>query len=281
MRVFASVSVLLLVACGSSSTQEATPPPAAVAESEPAVEPAVQEEVAAREAPPEAVAEEAPSWSDEWERLTTAYVTEDGGFRYAALHGHEADRASLGRIVQEIGDADPSAWERDQKLAFYINAYNALTVNAVIARWPLESVMNVEGFFDAIEHQVAGESRTLNGLEGDVIRGEEFSEPRIHFAVNCASTGCPPLSSRLFTAENLEEQLDTLTRAFLRATTRIEGRRAHMTKLFEWYAGDFGDAAGVRTFLARYLEGDDAQAITNSRTRLVYDDYDWAVNARD
>lgn len=267
---------ILLVACGSDQSREGTPPPSneapVAATTEPVREAPTPREMPAADAPPDVA---------DWGHILQTYVTADGGFRYAALHGNAADRERLQRYVAAVGEASPDEWSRDAQLAFYIDAYNALTVSAVLERWPLESVMNIDGFFDGIEHRVAGTSRTLNGLEGDVIRGEAFSEPRIHFAVNCASTSCPPLSRTPFTAENLQAQLASLTDAFVGATTRVASRRLHVSKLFEWYADDFGGAAGVREFLAAHLEGEAAEAASNERIRLQYDDYDWAVNARE
>ncbi len=274
MKTSLSLVLLLSSACGSDQSREAPPPHDPPA---PATEVARQPSPVSR-APTSEVLD-----TSGWSRLLAAYVTEDGGFRYAALQGTASDRETLDQFVEAVGAASPDAWTRDEKLAFYINAYNALTVSAVIERWPLASVMDVPGFFDGIEHQVAGSARTLNGLEGDVIRSEEFAEPRIHFAVNCASTSCPPLSGEAFTAQNLESQLQALTDAFVRGTTRVDARRRRVnaSKLFEWYAADFGGEPGVRTFLASHLDEEASQTVSAPRTQIRYDDYDWATNARE
>ncbi len=235
------------------------------------------------EAPaPEAATREAPAPSSPdltpWAEVLTTYVAEDG-FRYAALKANDADRAKLGAAAEAIANAQGMAdWPRDERLAFLINAYNILTVHAVIERWPIEGVMQVEGFFDGIEHTVAGESMTLNTLENERIRAA-FGEPRIHFAVNCASTSCPPLRDEPFSAATLEESLEEQARAFVRSSTSIRGRRATLSKLFEWFADDFEASGGVREFVASRLDEDDAATIRNARTRLTYSDYDWSPNA--
>ena len=265
-------AVTTLAACGSS---EPTTPSA-----EPSPAPSTAPESESEPAPRTAVG---PSMDvAAWQALLDDFVTEDGGFRYAALRGDETRRAQLAEVVAAVGSADPSAYADDAKLAFYINAYNALTVSAVVERWPLESVMRIEGFFDRIEHRVAGESMTLNHLENEIIRAR-FEEPRIHFAVNCASAGCPPLSPTAFTPANLEAQLVAQTQAYVRRTSRIDrdGGRVELSQIFEWFAADFEPAGGVRTFVANHLEGDNATFVRHEGTALAHFEYDWAVNARD
>lgn len=275
------ICVVLLLGCsstenGASQTARSEPPAA-----QPPADPPVSEPVSERRAAPAETETEGAAFDvSGWQSVLDRYATEDGGFRYAALHASDADRARLDAFVRSVGEAEPASWARDEQLAFYIDAYNALTVSAVIAHWPIESVMRVEGFFDAETHRVAGRAMTLNQLENDVIRGDAFAEPRIHFAVNCASVGCPPLSRQAYTAENLEAQLAAQTEAFVRATTEVSGRRARLSQIFEWFAADFEPAGGVRAFVADQLEGDDADRVRDPRTRLAYAPYDWAINAR-
>ncbi|MEM9191407.1 MAG: DUF547 domain-containing protein [Myxococcota bacterium] len=216
----------------------------------------------------------------EWGELLATYVTEDGGFRYQALHDSAEDKAKLVRVSEYIGGADVSGLSRDEALAFYINAYNIKTIHSVIHQWPIRSVMRVRGFFDRQTHPVAGEEITLNHLENEIIRSERFAEPRIHFAVNCASAGCPPLQNRVFTAANLEDLLEDGTRDFVRNSSQASGRNLRVSQLFEWFAGDFEAQGGVKPFLARYLEGEAAElARGNGRVRFI--PYDWDLNGRE
>lgn len=239
-----------------------------------APEEVVTEEVATREAPP---APSAPSMAS-WAEVLSTHVSEDG-FRYAALQGDDEAKAKLDAAVAAVGSAQGMAdWPRDERLAFLINAYNILTVHAVIERWPIEGVMQVDGFFDVIEHSLAGESMTLNTLENERIRAV-FGEPRIHFAVNCASTSCPPIRNEPFSAASLEASLEEQARAFVRASTSIRGRRATLSKIFEWFADDFAAGGGVREFIAARLDEGDAATVRNERTTLRYSDYDWSPNA--
>ncbi|MAQ13428.1 MAG: hypothetical protein CMN30_01315 [Sandaracinus sp.] len=275
MRTFLCLLALHAACDGPSEPVE----PEATSGETPATEAAAaagtREAPASRGAAP--VATHPPDPAD-WETLVSTYVT-DEGFRYEALKANEADRAALARYVDQVGAAEDTDWEKNEALAFYVNAYNALTVTAVLERWPIEGVMRVPGFFDSIEHQVAGETRTLNALENDVIRSERFAEPRIHFVVNCASKSCPPLGTHAYTAANIEGALATAAEDYVRATTEVSGRRVKVSRLFEWFANDFGGTEGVRTFVADRLEGEDAETVRNERTDIGFHDYDWAINA--
>ncbi|MEM9068607.1 MAG: DUF547 domain-containing protein [Myxococcota bacterium] len=275
---------LFLIACGSerstATAEEAPEQPAEAAGAEAMVEPAARAE-AAEPAPETPEPEAGPPSSEGWNSVVATYVTDDGGFRYAALREHDEHKALLASYVAEIGAASDDEWERDAALAFYINAYNALTVSSVLELWPVESVMQEDGFFDGRKHMVAGAEMTLNDLENTIIRGERFAEPRIHFAVNCASVGCPPLQNEAFTAANLEAKLAAATQAFVRASTRFGRRDVQLSQIFEWFAGDFEAVGGVRSFVAAQLEGEEAERVANERTRIRHFDYDWDLNGRE
>jgi len=267
----------LLAACSSSArttseTPAEEPEPAAAREAPPDDEPAAD--------PPRAAAPF--DWAP-WATILEAYVTDDGGFRYEALRAHEAHRAALSELVAAIAEADVDGWPRDAQLAFFINAYNVLVIHTVLERWPIESVIRSEGFFDGVEYPVAGTERTLNGLENDVIRdAERFGEPRIHFAVNCASAGCPPLADAPYAADTLEAMLERQTRAYVRATTQLDrdDDEVRVSRIFEWFTEDFGGAEGVRAFLAERLPDDDAAFVRDASTEIGHFEYDWALNDR-
>lgn len=296
---FATLAVLVssavLAACGTSqdsaeATAETTETTGAEAQmAEPAATPA-PEQTAETDPPPtaESAPEEAPApteWdTSAWQRVLDAFVTDDGGFRYAALQADGARMADLRAAKQSIGAQNPEAlgsWSEDAQLAFYINAYNVLTVASVLELWPVTSVMEEEGFFDARTHTVAGAEMTLNALENDIIRAR-FGNPRIHFAVNCASTGCPWLDRVSFTAENLNARLAVLTQAYVRRTTQIDQRRRRIrvSQIFEWFESDFAAAGGVREFVAAQLPDDDAAFVRRPSTRIAHFDYDWSLNGR-
>ncbi len=218
--------------------------------------------------------------ADPWAHLLARYTTDDGGFRYQALLDTPEDRALLAAEVTRIGEASLDGLSRDARLSFLINAYNALTLASVLELWPVASVLSEDGFFDGRTHLVAGQQMTLNELENDHIR--PMGEPRIHFAVNCASAGCPPLARVPWTAAQLESMLQSQTRAFVRGTTEIDAlsRTVRVSQIFEWFATDFDTAGGVRAFISAYLDDDDAAMIAAESTTLSFVPYDWALNGR-
>jgi len=218
---------------------------------------------------------------DLWDGLLATYRTDDGGFRYQALLENAEDLGKLRALVDWVGTHEPPQDSRSETLAFRINAYNILTVRAVLTSWPMEGVMTVPGFFDAVTHRVSGSEMTLNTLENEHIRAA-FGEPRIHFVVNCASTGCPPLAGVALRAANLEEVMERQTRAFVEANTHMVAieQRVELSQIFEWFAADFTASEGVRRFVARYLTDDRKSWILEETTSLSYRPYDWSLNSR-
>ena len=149
-------------------------------------------------------------------------------------------------------------------------------------RLPIESVMSVPGFFDTITHTVAGNPRTLNALENDLIRAQ-FSEPRIHFAVNCASVGCPWLDRTPTPHVNRETPYTHLRCPLGFQPTSFDSprRRVVVSQIFEWFAGDFQAAGGVRAFLVAHTDHEQTRVqVADERMRIAYTPYDWALNAR-
>jgi hypothetical protein len=274
--------LLFSLIAGCAAPSPAEPAPAGIASANATNATAESTEVATADSPtePEEATTTIAQAADNWSLLLDAYTTTDGGFRYAALHANEEHRALLADEVEQIGSASTDDMSRDERLAFLINAYNTLTVASVIELWPIESVMSEDGFFDARAHLVAGEQMTLNALENDHIR--TMGEPRIHFAVNCASAGCPPLARTPYTSAALDSQLSTQTRAFVRATTQVDADAgtASLSQIFEWFAGDFESSGGVKSFVAGYLSPTSAEAIVDESTTLSFVPYDWALNDR-
>lgn len=272
----------LHAACDRPAAEEEPEPTGGEATEGPAA-PAAGEEAEARATEPTReppIERIPPPGLEGWATIVRTYVTEDGGFRYEGLRANEAHRAALAETVEAIGEARDRGWEKPEALAFYLNAYNALTVAAVLEHWPIESVMRVDGFFDTKTHRVAGETMTLNALENDILRGERFADPRIHFVVNCASKSCPPLAAEPVAAENVDAAMAAAAQSYVRATTELSSRKATISRLFEWFGEDFGGAAGVRAFVADQLEGDAAEHVRSERTEIRYQNYDWALNAR-
>jgi hypothetical protein len=209
--------------------------------------------------------------------LLKKFVTPEGGVKYADWKADADSLKALGDYVAWVEGADPAKMSDKQRLAFYINAYNAITLKAVLDRYPIKSVMDTQGFFDGIKHKVAGESLTLNELEGEKIR-KAFGEPRIHFVVNCASASCPILRRDALTEANLEALMDEGAKAYVLQETKVDAAKKTVdtSKIFEWYKDDFAPAGGVNAFLAKYLPADQAE-IAKTATVTTHE-YGWSLN---
>jgi hypothetical protein len=213
--------------------------------------------------------------------LLKKFVNDKGRVNYNALKGDAAAMADLKAYTAWAGTADISKLGRDEKLAFYINAYNAHTMKAVIDRHPLKSVLDVKApdFFKEIKHKVAGEEVTLDTLENGKIRGAEFSEARIHFVVNCASTSCPKLQRDAITAKNLESLLEAGAKEYVLQETKLDAEKKVLdtSNIFNWFADDFKKSDGtVQNFLAKYMDA--AKADTVKASSLTFHEYDWTLN---
>lgn len=209
--------------------------------------------------------------------------------------GFARDRAALKAYLDalsQVPQTDFDGWPVQERQAFLINAYNAYTIELVLTRWPaLESIKDLGGWFSSPWKQrffeLLGAERSLDEVEHELLRGARgFDEPRIHFAVNCASIGCPALRPEAYVGLRLDAQLDDQTRRFLRDRSRNRyepgGSVMRISKLFDWYASDFNDAT-VFDFLTRYADDltDDPTAERKLRIGAIdleYSDYDWRLN---
>ena len=220
----------------------------------------------------------AQSRTEDYNRLLAKYVTPNG-VKYAAWHENSQDRATLEKVVGAIAQEKPTG-TKDEKLAFYVNAYNANILNGVLEKYPVESIRDIAplfGFFTQNRITVSGEKMSFNHLEKDIIHG--FGEPRMHFVLNCASASCPPLLTKAFTADNLKEEMDSAASSFLNKNKRgietsDDGKKAEVSKIFDWYSGDFQASGGVLAFINKYrkppLPGD---------AKISFQSYDWSLNA--
>lgn len=212
---------------------------------------------------------------------------ESGGLDYAALKAAPDDLESY---LASLADARPAEAEREERIAFWSNAYNAVTAKYVLELYPgIESVKDVDGFFDTRTFAVAGEQLTLDEIEG---RARAEGDPRVHFAVVCASTSCPDLRFEPYRAVELDRQLEEQTRDFLADRAkglRLAGGELWLSSIFKWYAGDFTGGSTVVAFFARskivdwvlpHLPDDLAEQIRTADPSVKYLDYDWSLNDR-
>ena len=232
-------------------------------------------------------ADETPAFSyASYAQALAAYVDDNGQVDYAGL---KANRAGLDAFVDQLAALDPATvktWNTGDRFALWMNAYNALTLKAVIDHYPVESIKDIgsviKSVWDKLEFNVMGRTLTLNNIEHDVLR-KEFGDARLHMAINCASIGCPPLGNEPLMADRLDEQFNALTRQFLADPTKFKIDRkksvVHLSSIFKWFGGDFDkEEGGVINFVAKHLDEADRAYLMKGNFKTKYLDYDWNLN---
>jgi hypothetical protein len=203
--------------------------------------------------------------------------------------GLKRDVAPLKAYVDQLAAASPQNrpdWfpSRESRLAYWLNAYNALVTYGVVMRYPTRSVRDLGfalSFFRQREYLVGGKQMSLDDIEHGILR-KEFRDPRIHFSIVCASVSCPRLQRDAFTAARVDAQLSQAAREFFaeRRNLEVQGDRVVLTSLLKWYRGDFvggGDDRALLDWIAIYLPEDRRKQLP-ARARVSYRDYDWSIN---
>jgi len=215
------------------------------------------------------------------------YVDDKGLVDYNSI----AKDSGFSEYVQSLQTARVEELSRDGQLAFWINGYNAVTIDKVIKKKPKKSVREtfIPGvwtatkFFTSREHIVAGKRLSQDDIEHEILR-KQFKDPRIHFAIICASMGCPPLPRIAYTEENVQTRLEEETQKYLNSQrgTRIDRAEntLHMSKLFDWFATDFIQKSGsTLAFMQPYLH-EEVRIFLERDPMISYLEYNWALNAQ-
>ncbi len=224
-----------------------------------------------------------------FDALVRAFVR-DGDVDYRCLQTHEA---ALDAYLATLGRTDPDALSRDAALAFWINAYNSFTIKLILSRYPrIGSIKDIPGRWDRRDWVVGGQRRSLNDIEHKILR-KEFVEPRIHFAIVCASASCPTLAPEAYVAGRLDEQLTRAAFDFLsdhgrgsRLDVERSGEdrarvRLYLSSIFKWFREDFeGRAGSLIDFVAPYLSQQDRAVLQRHRddVSIRFLPYDWSLN---
>jgi hypothetical protein len=228
------------------------------------------------------VAASEPDWN-EYDQLLKRYVLpgERAGVQLNQVdYGGLASDPKFAKVIAELA-AFPleNLANREEKLSFYINAYNALAINMVVSNLPLESIKDVGNVFKSVWKRPAGmlggRSISLDTLEHDILR--KMNEPRIHFAIVCASVSCPDLRTEAYVADRLDAQLDDQCRRFLNNPgkgLRESNDGAQVSKIFKWFEQDFESAGGIGQFIRRYHPLPEAAEVHQTIN------YDWSLNGR-
>ncbi len=239
-----------------------------------------------------------------------AYVNDRGLVDYKELKLHPE---SLESFIQEIGDLRPQVyegWNENGKIAFWINAYNALTLKAILDHYPIKagffssfvypsnSIRQIDGVWTQLKFRVMGQDLTLDHIEHQILR-KKFSEPRVHMALVCAALSCPPLRSEPYTADKLDQQLEDQTNRFLRRENNFKVERSargsgsvQLSSIFDWFGGDFTAKYGTETefkekepsqravlnFILPHISEVDQQYLKSGKYSISYTQYDWTLN---
>lgn len=214
-----------------------------------------------------------------WDSLLQKHVNEAGFVDY---QGFQRDCLALNRYLRQLSLAHPNDrfWSREEQMAYWINAYNAFTVQIVIRHYPVSGIKEIKKgipfvntVWDIKFIRIESYVYDLNNIEHNILR-PVFKDARIHAAVNCASYSCPPLRREAYTAERLNAQLDDQMRQFIADTRRNRLPSGEVSEIFKWFKGDFErDAGSVKAFLNRY-----AATPIDPDTDLRYIEYDWRLN---
>jgi len=244
---------------------------------------------------------------DAYRAVLSQRVNGEGLVDYGAL---KANRQELDRYVRSLAGLDPKsyeAWGDPEKIALWVNAYNALTLKTIVDHYPIKkggllsglrfpesSIRQIPGVWDKIRHPVMGKPVTLDQIEHEVLR-KQFNEPRIHVALVCAAMGCPPLRNEPYTGDRLDAQLTDQARRVFSDPRKFridrENETAYLSSIFKWFGPDFerkyatnefqqvsADLRPVVNFAARHLDPAAAKYLKSQRYAVAYLDYDWSLN---
>lgn len=215
--------------------------------------------------------------------LLQKYVSKEGRVNY---RGFISDSTALNRYLKSLSanPPDEKKWTKNEQMAYWINAYNAFTVQLILKYYPLKSIKDIGSSIQVpfvntpwdIKFITIGKERMdLNNIEHGILR-KKFKDPRIHMALVCASKSCPRLLNESYESSRLDEQLDAQSSAFLNdnGRNRISAQKAELSMIFKWYGGDFNEKGNsVVSFVNKY-----ARVKLKPETPITYLDYDWTLN---
>ena len=211
----------------------------------------------------------------EWDRLLQKHVSLDGVVDY---EGFKKDRTQLDKYLKQLSGTSVKKLSAKGQKVFWINAYNGYTVQLILDNYPLKSIMDLKfKGKDAWSYpfiQIDGKTYTLNNIEHDILR-KEFPDPRIHFAVNCASASCPKLANKAFEVGNIDSLMDTLTKAYVndKSQNKLSANSVKISEIFKWYQEDFVKSGTLIDFLNKY-----STTKINKNAKVEYLPYDWSLN---
>lgn len=198
-------------------------------------------------------------------------VSKDGVVNYT---GFIKNKKALRAYITSLGEEMPTNdWAKEDKLAYWMNAYNAMTVDLILRNLPLKSIKDIDKPWNQRLWKLGDKWYNLDEIEHQILR--KMDDPRIHFGINCASFSCPPLLNEAFTSQKVDFQLEKLAKNFVNDTQRnsISENSVKVSKIFNWFAKDFKKNGTLIDFLNKY-----AATPINSKAKVRYKDYNWDLN---
>lgn len=226
-----------------------------------------------------------------WNDLTEQYVIEspDGlnRFSYGRLNQSQADRDKLRAYLTTASKLEPSSMDPDDRFVYWVNLYNALTVQVIVNHYPISSIRRIKphpfatGPWSETLVTVEGQELSLDNIEHDILR-PEFKDSRVHYAVNCASVGCPNLRRGAWKADSLNDDLDQAARDYINHPrgVKVEGGQITASSIYKWFREDFASEGGVIAHITRYADEDLLVQLENL-VRVKSYRYDWSLNDDD
>jgi hypothetical protein len=220
-----------------------------------------------------------------------AHVDDEGYVNYKAL---SANVGPLDAYLKVLERTDPKSLSRDGRLAYWINAYNAFTLKLILNNYPLKSIRDIKKPWDQEVWVAGAKTYSLNAIEHEILR-KDYTEPRIHFAIVCASIGCPNLWNHAFREVSVYDELDAAAKRFIRSPKHVNlvfeksvfgGQKTvlNVSSIFKWFKDDFvtGDHASIADFILPHADKATAIAMRSSGKdiKVGYLDYDWNLNER-
>lgn len=208
----------------------------------------------------------------QWDQLLKKYVDNKGWVNY---NGFKKDQAKLDEYLKMLSVNNPTNdWNVQELLAYYINLYNAATVKLIVENYPVKSIKDIDAPWTKGRVAVGNKMLSLGGIENGILR--KMNEPRIHFAINCASISCPKLLDEAYTARKINEQLDRATKEFINSDKNdISANNPKISFIFDWYAKDFtvNGKKDVIGYINKY-----SNTKINPGATLSYKNYNWDLN---
>lgn len=210
----------------------------------------------------------------QWDALLKKHVDKNGLVDYK---GFLKDRSQLDSYLKMLSENVPTeAWSVQELLAYYINTYNAYTVDLILDNYPIKSIKDINGAWTKAIVPIGDKTLSLGGIENGILR--KMNEPRIHFAINCASISCPDLLNEAFTADNINLQLNKVTRSFINGPKNDIGIKSlKLSKIFDWYKNDYviNGKNDVIAYINYYFN---KKIKIHHNAPIEYFEYDWDLN---